>query len=157
MPLIVDMENTLFLFVEEVNKGMPLSRCNHSSDLRVWYDKPNGSPRFTYAKLFDGNVVGIACFVRVDDFEGVPTFNIGYAIEGAFRNAGHATHLVTSALKELSEGLKSQGIPRICVEAGIEKDNLASLRVAEKVLSPERFESKDPASKTAIYAFRAFI
>lgn len=121
--------------------------CDLDKALSVHLDEPTaGTIRFTYARIVDGEVQALVMFVQAEPLNGLPCFQVGYAVPKAHRNQGLATSTLQSAIAELVHGLRRNSVARLCIEAVIGTGNLPSLRVAERVISPERFEATDEFS-----------
>lgn len=102
----VDMEQTLKLFSKAVESDMPVHRGAIHKGICVHADHPNGIARFTYGILNDGEVIAIAAFAQTDSYQGLPCFNVGYAVEPSERNKNHGTNILKFGLAELRQGLK---------------------------------------------------
>jgi GNAT superfamily N-acetyltransferase len=129
MPQMTDPSAALQSF-QLCLETLALQRCKLHSDVFLLVDQPNGSPRFTYALLDRATVTALAILAVVEPQDGVPCFQIGYAVAENFRRRGLARKLVTAAIAELRHGLSRNGISNICVEAVVGTDNIASQRVA---------------------------
>jgi hypothetical protein len=104
-------------------------------DILVFVDHPTGPPRYTYARL-DGDVVtALVILAPVQPIDGVPCFQIGYAVPASHRNAGRAKAAIQSAIAELWNGVRRHGATAIAIEAIVAADNEASNRVAMATLS----------------------
>jgi len=137
---MVDPTASLMSFQQALlARTIEVQRCELDSNLVVHLDKPNGDPRFTYARIDDGTVVALVMLALVEPYEGLPCFQLGYAVLEGFRNRGFATETVRSSIKELRNGLQRSGGTAFCVEAVVGAANKPSQRVVEKVgfASPE--------------------
>lgn len=56
-------------------------------------------------------------------------------------------------ISELKRGLSKAGVKDFYIEAGVEKDNVASQKIATKVLKVSPVDSVDPDSGTPTYGF----
>lgn len=135
MGKIADPMNALISLQREVRRGMPTHIAELHPGLRVVVDKPNGEVRYTYARVEHGRVKAIAIFIMVEPIEGIPCFNLGYAVPEAYRNRGFASEIVEQGIHELYNGLSRHGIKKFYVEAVVGVDNHSSQRVAAKVIS----------------------
>lgn len=106
---------------------------DHSIGLHV--DAPNGRPRFNYVRLENGVATALAMFATMQPYDGAPCFQTGYAVASAYRGQGRAEALLKDAIAEMRTGLARANITRFFIEAVVGKDNLASQRIAERVLS----------------------
>lgn len=120
-------------------RTIEVQRCELDPNLVVHLDKPNGDPRFTYARIEDRTVVALVMLALVEPYEGLPCFQLGYAVQEGYRNRGFATESVRSSIEELRNGLQRSGGTAFFVEAVVGATNKPSQRVVEKVgfASPE--------------------
>ncbi|MDO7930342.1 GNAT family N-acetyltransferase [Pseudomonas sp. KFB-139] len=146
MGKIADPMNALISLQREVRRGMPTHPAELHPSLRVIVDKPNGEVRYTYAKVEHGRVKAIAIFIMAEPIEGVPCFNLGYAVPEAYRNRGLASEIVEQGIQELRNGLSRHGIKKFYVEAVVGVDNRSSQRVAAKVISENAVQATDSES-----------
>lgn len=133
-----------------------LHRCRTDENLYVHVDKPTSEVvRYTYTRLLRNGVsTGISILVMVDPYEGLPCFQVGYAVPEKLRGKGFATDVLTASIKELRAGLTLNGVNvPLFIEAMIDKKNEASIRVAEKVLGPRLRETVDKETGTPAYQF----
>ncbi|HSD16074.1 MAG TPA: GNAT family N-acetyltransferase [Thermomonas sp.] len=115
--------------------GLSFAEGRVDPNLRFYLDTDLGVPRFVYCQL-DGRVVSAyACFVPVDQLEGLPCFQVGYAVPEPYRGQGRATNVVNAGIVELRNGFS--GYPPFWVEAVVGLDNLASQKVAAKILTTD--------------------
>lgn len=154
---IADPMDALVSLQREVRRGMPTNPCDLYPGLRVVLDQPNGIIRYTYARIEHGRVKAIALFVHHEPIDGVPCFNLGYAVPDAYRGRGWAPEIVEQGVQELRQGLGRHGVKSFYVEAVIGKDNLASQRVATKVISIDSIESNDSESGEPVLAFKRLV
>ena len=84
----------------------------------------------------DGHtVVAIVQFIPCDPVEGELCFNVGWAVAEAYRGQGRAHGIVAAAIKEMQNGFNRTERNAFWVEAIVGEDNIASQRLAEKLLS----------------------
>lgn len=121
--------------------------------ISVLVDQPNGVLRYTYARIEHGRVKAIAIFIPHEPINGVPCFNLGYAVPETYRNRGWASEIVEQGIQELRHGLARHGVTSFYVEAVIGQDNLASQRVAHRVISDSPVGGTDSESGQPIFAF----
>ena len=114
--------------------------------LFVHLDHPNGETRITYVTLRHQTVTAFVTLLPAEPVEGVPCFQIGYAVPERFRGKGNAKRLVTAAITELRQGLARNGIVSFYVEAVVGVDNEASKRVAAATISTTPVEGTDSFS-----------
>jgi len=101
----------------------------------VHADTPQGIPRMTYVKMDGKNVTEFVTFVLSDPYEGLPCFQIGYAVPAAYRRQGRGRAIVDIAIAEMIKGFARSGVNEFYVEAIVGESNLASKRIAELTIS----------------------
>lgn len=101
----------------------------------VFMDRPNEEVRLTYVRLKGRTVTALVQFVPTDKVEGEPCFSVGWAVPAKFRGHGRSGEAFLAALKELRHGMSRQGMKAFWVEGVVGADNIASQRMAEKVIS----------------------
>lgn len=136
----------------EVRRGVPTQHCHLSPGVRVILDQPNGVLRCTYARIEHVRVKALSLFVRHEPIDHVPCFNLGYAVQEAYRNRGGASEIVEQDIQELGQGFGQHGAKSFYVEAVVGKNNLSSLRVASKVISNIPIEGTDSESGEPVFA-----
>lgn len=115
-------------------------------DLFVYHDQPNGTLRLTYVRLNGQTVTALVLFVLTEPIDGVPCFQLGYAVPEVYRSQGVAKAAVSAAIAELKHGLGRNGAKPFFIEAIVGADNLASQRVASETLSVDTEEITDVVS-----------
>lgn len=116
----------------------------------VYMDRPEGQMRLTYVRLSPSKTVeAMAIFTPVEPIEGLPTFQVGYAVPPEYRGKGFAKAIVEAGIAELRKGLGRNGMKTFWVEAVTSTDNFASQRVAKAVLSEFGKPTTDMHSGTA--------
>jgi hypothetical protein len=144
---MTDPANAMESFQKALLAGqIKLQKCALDPELHMFYDSPQGTPRFTYVRLGDGKVTAFVEFVKWKPIDGLLCMHIGYAVPEAYRGRGLATETVTAAIAELQQGLKRGGIKKFCVEAMIDVSNVTSQRVAVKTISDKPVETTDSIS-----------
>lgn len=91
-------------------------------------------------------MTALAMFVSGDFIEGLPSFNVGYAVDTSHRGQGLAKELLTQAIAELKKGISDAGIAGFFVEAVVGMDNVASQHVANATISNSPEEITDDVS-----------
>jgi hypothetical protein len=137
MAAMTDPSEAMRLFQQALAVGqIPLQKGDLDQSLFMHVDQPNGHTRFTYVRLNGLTVVALVMFVVVDPLDGLPCFQIGYAVPEAYRGQGQAKGVVRAGIAELKNGL-SRAHPgaTFYVEAVVGSDNEASKRVAESTIS----------------------
>jgi hypothetical protein len=117
------------------NRLVTLHPCEIHNDICVIADRPNGVPRYTYAKINDGKVQSIALFALTEPIEGIPCFQMGWATLESMRGRGLATETTIKAVDELRNGLRRHGADRFYLEAIVSDSNQPSNKLAKKLLS----------------------
>lgn len=136
MPAMTDPSDAMKSFQAALSNGqLRLQQCDLDGDLFVHLDHPNDKPRFTYVRLLDSAVTAFVMLVLADPIDGIPCFQIGYAVPEPCRRRGFARSAVSAAIDELKNGLARAGITTFFVEAVVGTDNSASQRVAVSTIS----------------------
>lgn len=126
---------------------------NIHSDVLVHSDEPMGVPRITYASL-NGPMVGAIAMISPAGYrDGLPVFQIGYAVLQNLRKRGFAKHIVTCAIDEFSAGISRSGIREFFIEAIVGKRNTASNKVAEAVIGGNPNEILDENTGELSYQY----
>lgn len=112
-----------------------VQRCDLDRYMVVQMDQPNGETRPNYAQMAGHTVVPLVQFIPCDPVEGELCFNVGWALAEAYRGQGRTRGTVSAAIKEMQHGFNRAGMKAFCIEAIVGDDNIASHRLAEKVLS----------------------
>ncbi len=103
--------------------------------LVVHVDAPTGTQRLSYARIEKDQVTALAIFASIEPLDGVPCFQLGYAVLPEKRGQGRARDLVTAAIAEMHNGFRRAGVKRFFVEAVVDRDNVPSNRVAALVFA----------------------
>ncbi len=130
-------------------RTVQLRQCDIYSDLMVLLDYPRGKPRFTYAVLEGNTVQAVAVFVLAEPYDGIPCFQLGYAVLHALRGRGLGSRVVTQSIEELSNGLRRNSLKAFYLEAIVSTGNEASNAIARKYISPSPSDCTDSASSEA--------
>ncbi|GBR02118.1 N-acetyltransferase [Gluconobacter cerinus] len=126
-------------------------------DVFLHVDQPAGAPRYTYALVEGGEVTAVALLALTEPIEGVPTFQLGYAVIESRRSNGRAQRVAMAAIDELCRGLCRNGITKLYFEAVVDRENVASLHVADKVIGGPRTELFDHASGVPAIQFKRLV
>lgn len=151
---MTDPYNALSSFQEAVKihgTGM-LRRGSLDQDIYFFFDEPLGAPRFTYVRLKGRTVTALVMFARADPIKGRPCFGIGYAVPESLRNQGRAKEIIIAAIAEMRHGFRTT-MPTFYLEAIIDANNKASLRVAEQVLSDKPKAITDQVVKVPAFQY----
>lgn len=134
-----------------------VQRAERHADTIVHVDTPAGAPRYTYALVEGGEVTAVALLALTEPIDGVPTFQLGYAVLEARRGAGRAQRIVAAAIDEASQGLSRNGVPKLFFEAVVDRENLASVHIAEKIIGGVPTECLDHMTGTPAVQFQRFV
>lgn len=155
---LADPMAALVSLQQEVRRGSVNPQpADLARGISVLLDNPNGVVRYTYARIEHGRVKAIAIFVHHEPIDGVPCFNIGYAVPETYRNRGWASEIVEQGIQELRHGLGRHGVKSFYVEAVVGQDNIASQRVATKVISASPIKDTDSESGQPIFAYKRLV
>jgi RimJ/RimL family protein N-acetyltransferase len=147
MPAMTDPSEALLSFQEALLQGqIHPQRGELDREIFGYHDQPAGTPRFTYARLDRRTVTALVILVSADKIEGIPCFQIGYAVPAPYRSQGRAKDAVCAAIAELWNGLSRSGMPALYIEAIVSSDNEASKRVASATLSAAPVQVTDSFS-----------
>lgn len=147
MPEMTNPYDALKSFQQAIRAGiLDLHRCELDPELFVHADRAGDAMRLTYAYIDGKSVTAFTNLVQTEPYEGLPCFQVGYAVPPTYRNQGRATAVVKAAIAEMVSGFSRNGLPALYVEAIVGRDNLASQRVAEKVLMQNGREVVDSIS-----------
>ncbi|RUZ19897.1 MULTISPECIES: N-acetyltransferase [unclassified Mesorhizobium] len=128
--------------------------CRLDPDLYVLLDQPAGSPRFTYARIQkDGTVTAIAILAVAEPMQGLPCFQLGYAVPEQCRNQGRAKEVVTAALAELKHGFADANVHTFFVEAVVGADNPVSQAVAAATISTQPEAGIDKFAEVSVLQY----
>ena len=83
----------------------------------------------------------LATFKQENLIDGVETYNLNYAVNENNRGAGLANEAIKIGLTELKKHMKS-----FYIEAIVEKENIASIKVAKKIFPNPGVEMTDEFS-----------
>ncbi|WP_449122853.1 GNAT family N-acetyltransferase [Pseudomonas sp. MPG01] len=156
--MMADPMLALLSFQKEFFAGMPTIASVNSPNIRVFRDELNGKTRFSYARVEQGQVRSLAMFVSAGTYNGVPCFDIGYAVATPWRGGGYAKEILAQGIKELSEGLcQATGLSEFWIVAVIGVENYASQSVAKSALSDAPEKILDELSGLPALVFRRLI
>jgi hypothetical protein len=100
--------------------------------LKIFDVRPSGR-RYSYAKINDGLVEALSIFGSEEAVNGVVGFSVGYAVSETCRGRGLALETVNTGIEDLKKKLSQTQAARFYIEAVIERTNLSSIRVAQKL------------------------
>ncbi len=149
MAQMTDPMNSLVGLQDALKKRLlQMERGRAHPDIGVHMDQPKaGTTRLTYAKISPtGSVKAIAVFVTIEPYEGLPCFQIGYAVAPAFQRQGNGAEIVKKSIEEMINGFKAV-MPSFYIEAIVGAQNEASLKIAGKYIAKEAREIEDEFSR----------
>ena len=157
MAKMVDPMVALIDFQRNVRSGMETMAGEKNPKLSVVVDKPEGNLRYTYAKIEHGRVKAMAIFVFHEPIDGIVCFNIGYAVPEAYQGRGWGGDVVEQAIQEMRGGLARNNIKQFYVEAVVSVDNIASQKLAARVLDANPRETVDAESGLPALAYTRLV
>ncbi len=125
------------------NNWVQLTPCNIYKEIYVIADKPNGVVRFTYALIKNGRVCAVSLFALTDPIEGLPCFNVGYAVLEEMRGKGIGSDILRKGIEEIHQGFYRNGHKEFYIEAVVGLDNHPSNSIAKKLISDTPTRGKD--------------
>ncbi|MEC5292480.1 hypothetical protein VSX64_17800 [Aurantimonas sp. C2-6-R+9] len=126
-----------------IDDAISIQRAERYPGVFVHVDQPNGTTRYTYAEIQADVVNAVALLILTEPVEGVPCFQLGYAVREDCRQEGKAHAIVAAAIDEIVVGLSRNGITNLYVEAVVGRDNVHSHRVAEQALGQKKTDCTD--------------
>lgn len=112
----------------------PRAGMIHKDLIFLFDTASDGVSRMTFAAIdTDNQVKGYAVYIWTDPYKGLPCLSVGYAVEKPFRNQGVGADILRKSISEMQMGLK-QIAPKFYIDAIVAKENVASIKVASKVL-----------------------
>lgn len=131
MPDMTDPSDALLAFQRQLVAGvLPLQSCT-VPELFVLVDQPAGKARFSYLAIDGQTVKAIVMLAHISQEDGLPCFQLGYAVAEQYRRKGVARRIVSQAVNQLQQGFARAGHPELFVEAVVDLDNEASKRICE--------------------------
>ena len=147
MPSIADPMSAFVTFQPALDRGeIDLQQGDLDRNVYVHMDQPNGETRYTYMRLDGRKVTSMCQIIMAPANEGLPCFQLGYAVPERMRGAGRAKDITMAALAELKNGLARHGLREFFVEAVVGASNEASQHVARAILGGEGKPISDEAS-----------
>lgn len=155
MPALTDPMDALIDFSRAIaQREIRVQPADFHQEVFVHVDQPAGAPRYTYALIEDGEVTAVALLALTEPIEGVPTFQLGYAVMESRRGSGRAQRIAMAAIDEICRGLRRNGIPKLYFEAVVDRENTVSLHIAQKVIGGPRTECLDHDSGVPAIQFQ---
>ena len=150
MPTIVNPMDALKTFEPALKRGeLQVEPGRLDPSLIVHHDRPNGEMRMSYAKMNGSTVSALAIIIPADRHEGLPVFQIGYAVPQHLRKRGLAKSIAQSAMDEFTAGMAGAGIKHFFFEAVVGVKNIGSQKVAAHVIGGDPKEITDENSGEA--------
>lgn len=122
------------------------------ANLSMHFDEPEGHPRLTYAFINQGVVKATCVFCHNGKYEDATCFQVGYAVALPYRRQGMGKLVFSNSLDELASGFKGRG-PTV-IEAMVGTDNIASRRIAARILTEQPETGLDEITGEQLLAFR---
>ncbi len=145
---MTDPSDALMSFQQAHENGdLLLQPGEIDAELLVHLDRPNGKPRFTYVRIEKETVTALVIFAIAPAIDGLPCFQIGYAVPKKYQKSGRAKNAVRAAIVELQHGLSRNQIREFYIEAIVGVDNNASQNVATETISLSPLNINDEFSK----------
>lgn len=116
-------------------RAVQMQPCALHTEIQVLLDHPNGTPRFTYARVQSGKVQSIALLVKADTVHGLPCFQIGYAVTESMRGKGLGSQILQQAMDELMHGMSRTPLKEFYLEAIVSTENEPSNKIARRLIS----------------------
>lgn len=138
-------------FVTAFERGLiKVSPCSLFDDVYVHIDMPDQTPRFTYIMFDPENTKKVIaqCVIMFAHnlSDGNKKWIIGWCTDSKHRNKGIGYDLSNKALQEFSYQLRNK-LKGDYIEANVDTNNLASLRIAEKLIGNEEILIKANGEK----------
>lgn len=157
---MIDMMQGLEALDDAIRSNLiPLNKVESGRmfpELTVVFDEPDGYLRISYAFIKGRQVRAYAMFLSTEPMDGVPCFQLGYAVRPEYRGHGLGSEIVRKAIEELYSGLKGS-MPAFYIEAVVDRNNFVSQRIAEKHLSEDAIEVSDGYSGEPAIAYIRFM
>jgi RimJ/RimL family protein N-acetyltransferase len=146
MPKIANPHDGLLSYQQALLRGeIDPVRCTLHPDLTLLMDQAGGENRLTFALVENGTLKATVVYLMADFYEGLPCFQVGYAVAEPFRRQGIAAKVVEQTIEEMQHGFRAH-MPRFYIEAVVARSNVASNKVASKVISAQPEAIEDEAS-----------
>jgi hypothetical protein len=150
MPTIVNPMDAFKTFEPALRSGeLEVHPGTVHPDLLVHLDHPNGEMRLTYARMSEIAVSAIAIIIPAEFENGLPVFQIGYAVAQHLRKRGIGKEIAQAAIDEFTAGMAKSGIVHFYIEAMVGVKNIASQKVAAHVIGGTPKETADHNSGEA--------
>lgn len=158
MPTLVNPMDAMKTFEPALQSGaIRVQPGEVDPNLFVHLDHPNGETRLTYARFKNGSLSALAIIIPTERYEGLPCFQVGYAVPQHLRKRGLGKDVARAAIAEFRAGMTRNGVNDLYIEAIVGKKNIASQRVAEALFGPPLKEASDKDSGEPIFQYVAKI
>jgi hypothetical protein len=135
MPL-PDSESALKSFQAALDTGeICVAAGELEPSIRLHADRPGGEIRLTFVRLEGRRVTSMVQIMPGRPYEDEPCFDVSWAVPHDLRGRGLAGTTLVAAVKELRHRVLHHGMTAFWIEAVVDVDNVASQRVAEKIVS----------------------
>lgn len=115
MPAITDPMDALVDFRRAIaQREIPVQPADFHPDIFLHVDQPAGAPKYTYALVEGGEVTAVALLALTEPIEGVPTFQLGYAVMESRRRADARSVSRWQRSTRYAAGFAGTGF-RICI------------------------------------------
>jgi len=150
MPSIVNPMEAFKTFEPALKTGMlQVQPGTVHPEILIHLDMPDGKMRITYARLQNNTVVAIAIIIPAEYEDGLPVYQIGYAVPQHLRKRGVGKAIAQAAIDEFTAGMARNGIVHFYIEAIVGVKNIASQKVADSVIGGPTKEIADEHSGEA--------
>ena len=120
-------------------------------DLLVFRDNPLGKPRLAFAHVEDDEVCALALIAPAEPYDGLPCFQIGYAVAQHLRGQGRGTAIARAAIADFARNIGHSGVSSFYLEAMVGTENTASRKIAETLIGGMSRETvEQPSGKPAV-------
>lgn len=146
MEVLVDLQRG-------INSGITLRQCELDPRVYMTAGRVNGRTRYCYVLVEQGIVKALSLFVQDDPIGNIDRFLLGYAVAEKYRRRGYGTKITGEGIAELAGYLAKRGVAAFYVTAFVAMDNIASRKVAEKVLTKacKKITEDDPERNACYY------
>lgn len=137
------------------NGDIDFQRGRVHEDIFAHADQPGGMMRLTYVMVSPTveNEVIARCVILLDRAEGnIPVFQMDWAVLDSYRRQGFGIAVALKSLMEFTNGMQGKLGSGYVIEAVVDEDNEASLKIARKLLSGEKV-LPNPATGKNVHSF----
>lgn len=129
--------------------------CDLFSNIFYYLDYPEGYPRYTYFIIDKKNNILAQCIIVLSPIVKINTmrWQIGWCVKDNYRKKGLASYLVSRSLLDFILD-KNKNKNKYIIEAIVDIDNIASLKIGNKIIGGCKYFYKD---KSKAYIFQKII